>query len=179
MTTKYDGGAYIPTTTVMDVSEIYSTEVTSPEFKELLVRLYQNFNNLALAMNVKDTAIYDTEEFVSGRTFFPDPALDSTSTTAPAQRQTYRKVISFGALPNAATKTVAHGITIDANTTFTRIYGTSSDPAGLIYVPLPYSSTTLNENINLFVDNTNVSITAGINATAFTITYVVLEYMKT
>ena len=147
MTNKYDSGAYIPTTTVMDVSEIYSTEVTSPEFKELLVRLYQNFNNLALAMNVKDTAIYDTEEFVSGQKFFPDPALDSTSDTEPTQRNIFRKVIKFGALPDTATKSVAHGITIDANTTFTRIYGTSSDQAGLVYIPLPYSSTTLNENI--------------------------------
>jgi hypothetical protein len=37
-----DYGMFIPTTQVWDVSEIYSTEVTSPAFKELLVRLYQN-----------------------------------------------------------------------------------------------------------------------------------------
>ena len=51
-----DPGLYIPTTSVWDVSEIYSTDVTKPEFKELLVRMYQNLNNMAMATNNKDSS---------------------------------------------------------------------------------------------------------------------------
>ena len=40
-------GAYVVTTNVWDVSQLYSIDVKSPEFQELLVRLYQNVNNIA------------------------------------------------------------------------------------------------------------------------------------
>jgi len=177
-TTNTDQGLFIPTTNVWDPTEIYSTEVTSPEFKELMVRLYQNLNTMAIAINLKDTGYYDTQEFVNSQLFFSDPALRSTSSRTPEYRQVYRKVINFGALPNAGTTNVAHGINCDANTTFTRIYGASTDPTGAYsYLPLPYSSTTLVNNIELSVTGTNVSITTGINRAAYTVTYVVLEYL--
>ena len=40
-------GAYAPTTFIWDVEQLQHIEVTSPEFKELLVRLYQNLNLMA------------------------------------------------------------------------------------------------------------------------------------
>ena len=39
---QVNSGSYIGTTQVWDVSQIYDIEVNSPEFKELIVRLYQN-----------------------------------------------------------------------------------------------------------------------------------------
>jgi len=175
---KNQVGAFIPTTNIWDPTEIYSTEVTSPEFKELLVRLYQNLNSMAMAVNLKDTGYYDTSEFVTGQKYFPKPGLTSLSAEVPAFRQTYRKVINFGTLPNTGTTNVAHGITVDANTIFTRIYGTATDPTGLSYLPLPYASSTAANNIELKVDNTNVTIITGSNRAAYTITYVVVEYLK-
>jgi len=171
-------GAFVPTTNIWDVTEIYSTDVTSPEFKELLVRLYQNLNLMSLQLNIKDSAYYNTQEFVNGQVWFSDPAYNSTSQVTATGRQVYRKVINFGTLPNAGTTNVAHGITCDANTTFTRIYGCATDPAAQSYLPLPYASTTLVNSIELSVGNTNVSITTGIDRTAYTVTYVVLEYLK-
>ena len=171
-------GAFIPTTNLWDPTEIYSTEVTSPEFKELLVRLYQDLNSMAIAINLKDTGYCDTAEFITGQKFFPKPGLTSLSAQTPDFRQAYRKLINFGTLPNAGTTNVAHGITVDANTIFTRIYGVATNPVGLSYLPLPYSSTTLINNIELSVNNTNVTITTGINRVAYTVTYVVLEYIK-
>jgi hypothetical protein len=88
-----------------------------------------------------DSALYETSEFINGQTFFSDPALTSQSAKTPMPRQVYRKVINFGALPNTAIKTAAHGITITAATTFTRIYGTASLPS-TDFVPLPYTSIT-------------------------------------
>jgi len=171
-------GSFIPTTNIWDTAEIYSTEVTSPEFKELLVRLYQNLNLMSVNINLKDTGYYDTSEFVTGQKFFPQTGTSSLSAVTPDFRQTYRKVINFGALPNTGTTNVAHGINVTAGTIFTRIYGVANDQAGTSYLPLPYASPTLINNIALSVDNTNVTIVTGSNRTAYTITYVVVEYLK-
>lgn len=176
---NYVSSSSIPTTAVLDVSDVYSTEVTSPEFKELIVRLYQNFNMMLLAINDKDTGIYDTDEFITGQSFFSNPNLNSTTSSIATEREVYRKVINFESLPNATTKSTAHGITIDANVTFTRIYGASSNAAGTSFIPLPHSSTTLNKNVELIVTNTNVSVITGIDMSAYTRTYIVLEYIRT
>lgn len=176
--TRVNSGLFIPSTQVWDVDEINRVDVQSKEFKELLVRLYQNLNRMAVAVNLKDSAIYDTSEFVNGQTFFPNPTLTSASATTPVMRQVYRFVVNFGALPNAATKNVAHRLTINGAYTFTRIYGTASDPVGSTYIPLPYAASVLNDNIELYVDGTNVSITTAADYSAYTACYVVLEYIK-
>lgn len=172
----YDG-LFVSNTDVLDVSEIYDTDVTSPEFKELLVRLYQNLNRVRLALNIKDSAWYDTNQFVNGQIFFPNP-LTSTYNESNPDRQVFRLVINFGALPNTGTTAVAHGITCTGITTFTRIYGVANDTTGKNYIPIPYASPTLANNIELKVDATNVTIITGSNRTAFTICYIVIEFLQ-
>jgi len=169
-----DVGLYVPTTNVWDVSQIYETEVTSPEFKELLVRLYQNINNIALALNLKDSAYYVEEEFVNGQTF---PAVNPAASSS-FGRQAYRKVFQFGALPNAATKTLAHGLTVNNTLNFTRIYGCASDKTGFNYIPLPYSSTVAANNIELRLNTTNIVVTTGSNRSAFTQAWIIVEFLK-
>lgn len=171
-------GAFVPTTNVWDVGQLHDVDVTSPAFKELLVRLYQNINAIALALNIKDSGYYVTEEFVNGQVYFPNPSLSSQTSSKPVLRQVYRRVVNFGALPNTASKTVAHNLSITNGYTFTRIYGAASNTTGTTYIPLPYSSPVLANNIELSVDATNVTITTGSNRTSFTTTYVVLEYIK-
>jgi hypothetical protein len=171
-------GVFLPTTNIWDVSDIYSIEKLDPALKELLVRLYQNLNNMSQAVNVKDSGMYVTSEFVNSQLFFQNPALTSASATTPALRQVFRKVINFGALPNTAAKSVAHGITITSAVTFTRIYGTATNPTTPVYIPLPYSSPVLANNIELSISSTNVVITTGSDRTAFTTCYVVVEYIK-
>lgn len=171
-------GAFAPTTNVWDVNQIYSTDVQSPEFKELIVRLYQNLNLMSLLLNIKDSGYYNTQEFVNGQLLFPNPALSSSSSTTPTFRQIFRQVINFGALPNAGAKSVNHNITITAATTFTRIYAAASDTTGLTYIPIPYSAVVLNQNIQLDVTATQVTITTGINRTNYNFTYVIIEYVQ-
>jgi len=171
-------GSFVPTTNIWDVSEIYDVDVNSPEFKELLVRLYQNLNNISLSINTRDAAYYNTSEFVSGQLFFPDPTLNSQSNSAPDFRQAMRLVIDFGSLPNTAAKTVPHGLIMSSTTTITRLYAAASNPTGLVYIPIPYASPTLANNIELSVDVTNVTITTGSDRTAFTRCIVVLEYLQ-
>lgn len=171
-------GQFIPTTTLLDVQEIRSVDVTSDEFKDLLVRLYQTTNSIALNLNVKDSGIYSLDEYVTGAEYFPNTGYSSSTAVNPSPRQVFRKVINFGTLPNAGTTNVAHGITVNANITFTRIYGCATNTAKTSFLPLPYSSTTLINNIELSVDNTNVSIITGIDRTSYTTCFVVLEYIK-
>lgn len=173
-----NSGLFIPTTNVWDVSEIYSIDVTSEAFKELLVRLYQNINNIALAVNLKDSGYYVTQEFVNGQAYFPNPDLNSTTAIAATLRQVYRKVVNFGVLPDTTTKSVPHGITCTTATSFTRIYACATDPMGFNYIPIPYASNSAGDSIELNVDGTNVNITTGSDRTNFTITYVVLEYIQ-
>lgn len=173
-------GSFIPTTFIYDVSTILDVEVTSPAFKELLVRLYQSVNNMALVLNMKDTGYYITDrEIVCGQIFFPNPALDATTTTTPTMRPVFRKVINFGQLPNNATTSIPHEITVTANTTFTRIYGCASDTTGFTYLPIPYASKVANMIIELNIDATNINIDTGTNRTNYDVCYVVVEYLQT
>jgi len=167
-------GQYIPSTYIIDdAQQLAQTDVKSEEFKRMLTRLYEFINNQNIALNGKEYANYSLEEVLNSQLFF-----NPNSTDPNDQRSVFRKVINFGSLPNTATTSVAHGITFDANSNITRIYGASTDPAGLAYIPLPYASPILANNIELRVDITNVTIVTGINRASFTRTVVIIEYVK-
>lgn len=170
-------GSFIPTTFVWEIQQIQSSNI-DPNLKDILIRLYQNLNQIVLPINTKDTGIYDLSEFVNGQVFFPNPSLDSTTSQSPTPRQVFRKIINFGALPNIATKSVAHGITIDANLSITRFYAAATNPS-TSYLPIPFASATdVAHNIELNMDATNINIVTGANYSAYTICYVVIEYIK-
>ena len=160
-----NAGAFIQSTQIWEVPDI-----NSPAFKEFLVHLYQNMNSMAILLNLKDTGQYSPREFLCGQqyTFDKNP------------KEVFRKVFSCGALKDTDTTSVAHGITLNTDYIFTRIYGVATNPVGATYkyLPLPYSSPTLVDNIELFVDNTNVSITTGSDRTAYTKSYCVIEFIK-
>jgi hypothetical protein len=173
-------GPYLPTTQLWDVSEIYSTPELSPGMQELFVRMYQNLNLMALTINGKDIGSYVQLEGVSGQTFFSNPSLSSVTSTQPTARQVYRKVINFGALPNAGInplKSVPHGLTITPATTLTRLYGASTRP-GVGFIPLPYSSSVAGDIIELSMDATNINITTSSNKSLYTVTYIIIEILK-
>jgi len=171
-------GQFIGTTQVLDLER---SNVNSENFT---VHLRNNFNNIVIALNTRDSGYYCQEEYINGQLFYPNYSRSDSATSTPPQfRQVYRKVIDCGALPNAGVKNIAHGITFlpaAGNTTFiaTRIYGAATDPAARILIPLPYSSPTLNQNISVSVTATNIVITTGINMTAYTTSHVVVEYLK-
>lgn len=176
-------GLFVPTTEILDLSTLEGNSLSSPQFQQFLVVLSQRINDISLQINLKDTGIYSQQEFVNSQVYFPNPALSSLTAQTPTQRQVFRKVINFidgtvvTSLPNTGTTSVAHGITIDANTSFTRIYGAATDPS-TSFIPLPYASPTLADNIEVDVDAANVNITTGSNRTNYTLAYIVLEYLK-
>ena len=173
---KNEIGVFLPTTQVWDSANIQETNVQSSEFKELVIKLYENNNEMAQIINLKDTGIYDINEFVCGQTFFP--TVDSSTSKRTAFRQVYRKVINVGALLDTEAKSVAHSLVITDNVIVTRVYGASTDTTGHTYIPLPYSSPTLVDNIELSLDATNVIVTTGKDRKAYDTTYVVVEYLR-
>jgi len=89
-------------------------------------------------------------------------------------RKIYRKVINFGALPNATTKSVAHGITFGANTRILTKDGYCTDGTTIYSLFRPQGSTILH---HVFSDNTNITIGANYNAATLTECNVILEYV--
>jgi hypothetical protein len=171
-------GSFVPTTNIFaGEQQIASVEFNTPEFRQLLVNLYQIVGLMATVVNTKDSAWYAQSEFVNGQVWFPNPSLNSTSQLTPTVRQVFRKVINFGGLPNAGTTSIPHLIPITSAVTFTRIYATASDTAGKNYIPIPYVDPA-GTNIQINVDATNVNITTVDDRTNYTVCYVVLEYIK-
>ena len=175
-------GLYVQQTPIFDVQAIYETEVTDPAFKELMVRMYQQMNNVILSLNEKETAMYRLEIFQTGQNWFPlVPATTSNYMINQDDRPAFRVVINYGPLPAVAGVPfpIPHGLTITTTTKFTRIYGAATDPVNLLGIPLPYASPVLANNIELSVNQTNVIITTGLNRSAFTECYIVIEYLET
>ena len=168
---QLDLGAYVSTTEILDPTRIESLDVSSDEFKEFLNTMARVINDINLLVNLKDTGYYNITEFVNGQNYFPDTTLSSTTTANPIYRNVFRKVINFGALPNAAATAVLHGIPVNAPYTFTRMYGCSSNP-GTAFVAIP------NRDIKLTADATNVYIETFSAYAGYTTTYVILEYIK-
>ena len=162
----------LSTTEIYDVAEISSLDVKSKEFKELIIRLVMNANKQNIAINGKDTGIYDVLETITGQTYFQ--AAGKTT-----QRATYRKVIDYGTLPNAAQLGVDHGITNVAGFSITRIYGAATDPTHRLYFPLPYVANSKDEPIALWATSDKVwTDTFATDRSDFTKTYIIVEYLK-
>lgn len=90
----------------------------------------------------------------------------------------YFKTISLGAMPNATTKNVAHGI---SNLKFMiEMVGGAESPTGNIGHTLPYSSSAASANcISLNNDNTNIIIVTGVNYSSLTDSWLTVRYTKT
>lgn len=166
-------GWFLPTTEIIGTNLIIEAAKDNVLLQQILIQVIKSIGNLNKTVNGKDTGIYALTEFVNSQAYYI-----GANSSQPIS--VFRKVINFGTLPNTGNKTVAHNITINANQnfTFTRIYGVATDPVNFVYLPLPYSSPVLANNIELQVTQTNISITTGSNRTAFTRCYVVVEYLK-
>lgn len=144
-----------------------------PSEKDLKLRQY--LNDIATATNSKDSGIYDSIQTVTGQQFLP--TFSNTTGSNANYRGVLRKVVDFGALPNATSKTVAHGITFNTNQSVTKLYAAATDP-NTSWIPIPFASPTLNLNISLEMDTTNITITTGVDRTGYTRCFVIVEWIS-
>ncbi len=137
---------------------------------QLREQLNLKYTDITQRLNSKDIGSYELLEVQNGQTWFGDNPRN--------KREAFRKVINFGVLPNATSKSVAHGINFTANYQVTKILGVSTSGGGFNAIPLPFASPVLANNISVEVDGTNVTVTTGINRPGFSKTVIVLEYLK-
>lgn len=163
-------GSFVPTTNIWDVSQLHDINVNSPEFKELLVRLYQNVNNIALVLNTKSSGYYINEEFVSSKLFF-NPASNDPLKLRPA----FIKTINTGALAAGVTA-INHNIVVTNTFQWMFISGAATDTVTTVGYPLPFVSVAGND-IEVSVTSTQVLINNNSGVT-FTNSQVTLEYCK-
>ena len=167
ITNQTNTGSFVPTTNIWDVGTLFDVDVNSPDFKELLVRLYQNVNNIALVLNSKESAFYLTQEFLTSQVYFTPNSSDL--------RPGFRELVNIGPL-GAGVTTTAHNLVPTSTWTFTKIYGAASNTGTLVYYPLPFAGAAGN-NIEVTVNATNVVIDNASGVT-FTNAYVIVEYIK-
>ncbi len=166
-------GLFIQTTQIWDMGYLDSIDPASPDFKDLLVRLYQQINNIALSLNDKETGYYLKNVFNNGSQWFnPDD-------NSPLKRRPgYQVVVDMGPILAGATSTKPHGLSIPAGdpVKFTSIYGAATNSAGVDAYPIPYVDAGGN-TISVQVNSTNVIV---VNNTAinFTTVYIVLEFLE-
>jgi hypothetical protein len=178
-------GTFIPTTNAWSLP----TDI-DPKIRTLLVQLYQNINQIANALNTKAGGYYLPEQYATGTQWFANPN-QSTSSTQNVMRQNNRIVVNMsqatginngGIFPYS----VPHGLTLGANWSFTQIYGVATNPTAInvganhVALPIPYICIAdATQNIELWVDSTNVNISTGGFAgyANYTLAYVVLEFL--
>lgn len=141
------------------------------QFVEQMTLLYKR---IAQTVNTKEGGLFSQQEFTSNQQY--------NLGTSDSFRTVYRKTVDFGPLPASGTKSVAHGITgitpLPTKFSFTHIYAAATDQNAPSFIPIPYASPTLVNNIEINADTTNVNITVGADRSNYTLCYVVLEYMK-
>jgi hypothetical protein len=158
-------GLFIPTTNVWDLYFVESL-TKDEQLRNVLVKLYENMNQIALALNKKDSGAFVEFEFINGQTFTNNAI------------QVFRKLVACGPLPDNNTKKIPHYINPGNSYSFTKIYGCASNPINLLYIPLPLASSTGTGQVELYVDKNDVVITTSATYSQYTTTYVVLEYIK-
>lgn len=143
-----------------------TSEVFPEDYGQLIIRLTQIYQEMALRINLKDIAQYETDlEILNGQQF---SGIDPQT-----KRFAFRTTLSTGILATGANN-VPHGITFPVPNTFhfTRIYGVIEDTTVPLYVPIP------NDNVHLEVNATNAVITIPAAYNGYS-GIVVLEYVKT
>jgi len=120
----------------------------------------QELNNLTLVLETKKSGYYSSLDSSSGTTIYPEYN---------SGQPTKHIYVDVGTLPDFApdtTLTVAHGLHI---TRTVCIYGTADKivaPTG--YLPLPYSSSTGADVVELYLDKDNINIVVGKDMSAYT-----------
>lgn len=127
---------------------------------------------MLIATNLKDTGYYLTNEFVTSQLFF------NVNNDFNNMRPIYRIVVVFGALPNSSTKSVPHGIdNLGTTWSIVRLDCCSTLPnTTAIHIP-GFDPSDITKPINIWVDPVNVNIQTTSNMSAYTITWVVIEYI--
>ena len=130
-----------------------------------------------LAENQQENVLNDVKGYVDGSNSYSTDEVKTGGKWIDG-KPIYRKVVDFGALPNATIKGVSFD-NINADT-FVKIEGTAmSNIGGAITIPFTDVSNTT-QSISIFANNSSVSIDTGsVNRSDYDKCYITIEYTKT
>lgn len=141
---------------------------------QMQMNLYRKFQEVIPSLNIKDTAIYSSDEIYTAGQWIVNANKNES-------RPIFRKVIPTGALPNDATINVAHNLNIDqtgatqpitADWIIVNYHGTFLDPTGPIWVSSEVS------RVNIAISPTDIIIRTTADFSAYTQGYVTILYIK-
>lgn len=126
-----------------------------------------------LAENQQDNVLNNVKDYVDNSNSYSTQEVKTGGTWIDG-KPIYRKVVDFGALPNATTKKVAHGVSNIGD--ITHIYGVAHSSAKMT-IPLPYAR---GIPIILYAtqDDVAIEISTG-DYVEFTRSEITIEYTKT
>lgn len=141
--------------------------------------LVEQLKKISNAVNIREIGWFLDEELLSGKAFIPGSTNLDNLNTSQVFRQVLRKVVDFGPLPAAGTKSVPHGISFTADFTLVQMFAAATDPVAFIAFPIPYCDPFALANVvSLTMDATNVNISVGANRSAFTRCFVTIEFLQ-
>jgi hypothetical protein len=144
----------------------------SPDSYEAFSEIFQREHKRVVdAVNSKEGGLYSLQQVATFQEYF-------TPGNPQKNRNVYRKVINFGALPNNTSRTIPHNINFTNTTRLTRMYGASSNPNAIQFIPLPFASPTLANNVSIEANAAGVTVTTGKDYSGFVDTTIVLEYTQ-
>lgn len=135
-------------------------EFASGDMDEVISELPQGNTLVSIANAFNKGDIYSTSEKMIGQWQDGKPL--------------YQKTINFGALPNATSKSKAHGV----SNIGTVVSATGFASSNSNYYMIPNISTnTVGGNVSIIVDTTNITLTTGTNYSSINC-YIILKYTK-
>lgn len=99
------------------------------------------------------------------------PAGDGTK----IRQETIVRRVEFGALPNATTKSVAHGVSFNNFANITRLWAIAHDGTNVIVLPRFHATATSGARLEL--TGTNVVVVTTGDLSAFTVCTVFIEFL--
>lgn len=137
--------------------------IPSPNDPDFVVKLTQYLRDIAKELRYKQTITQTSSEQIIGQE---------------AGRTIFGKQIEFGALPNAGTKCVPHGITVTPDFRWRKIYAIAQTPNSDAAIQINFPGVNPNAWVNIYTTTDNVCIETGEDRRAFTIVTIFLEYIK-
>lgn len=136
--------------------------IPSPNDPDFIVKMTQYLRDIAKELRYKQTITQSISEQIIGQE---------------AGRTIFGKQIDFGALPNASTKCIPHGITVTPDFRWRKISAIAqqSDGKG---IQINFAGCTPQETVNIYCDDTNVCIQACGDRSSFNTVTIFLEYIK-
>lgn len=150
------------------ISSLTTNIYLSDEYKNNKIYLTDLFKSIVLAVNTKESAIYENTELQTPQSWFNNNNITN-------RRPGYRTVIIFPALVAIGTTSIPHNLGNISRFTFTKILGTARNVVGTLHVVLPQGTP---DDVMITIDANNVNIICATATYNNFSAQVILEYLK-